>query len=345
MIPVERLREVKQVVYHQSCPDGTAAAMICLSALRLLHGGEWEAKDVDFKSVQYKTDFFENKFEARPGQLFIDITPPRAKWEQWKDVNPIVLDHHESVKEIVDGLGGTFGQNADRMSGARLAFEHVLLPITEHLCADLDPERDSHNIIQSDCDQAVAHWDEFSRLAAIRDTWQDKDPDFERASIQAYGLMTLGSREVLGQLRENKLNFDLVTKIGEQQLGRAKFAAKHARRYEIPFPRLGRPAVLYVFNCTEKALISDGCHILLNQDADVAASYFLSHQENGTKCIVSLRTNEPVAGKVAKSLGGGGHDKAAGFGLDNGESISMDVVASVLAAQFGQLLVEEVHAL
>lgn len=345
MISVERLREIKQVVYHQSCPDGTAAALICLTALRLLHGRGWTDETVDFKSVQYKTDFFENKFEPRPGQLFVDITPPRAKWELWKDVSPTVLDHHESVREVTEGLGGIFGENRDGMSGARLAFEHVLKPVTDFLCLDLDPERDSHNIIRSDCNGALRTWGEFSRLAAIRDTWQDKDPDFEKASVQAYGLMTLGSRELIQQHREQKLDFGLITKLGEQQLGRAKFAAEHARRYEIPFPRLGRPAVLYVFNCTEKALISDGCHILLNRDADVAASYFLSHQENGTKCIVSLRTNEPVASTVAKSLGGGGHDKASGFGLDNGESISMDVIASVLAAQFGQLLVEEVHAL
>jgi hypothetical protein len=345
VIPVEKLREIKQVVYHQSCPDGTAAAMICLTALRLLHGSSWTDETVDFKSVQYKTDFFENKFEPRPGQLFVDITPPRAKWEQWKDVQPIVLDHHDSVREITVGLGGVFGENSELMSGARLAYEHVLRPVAEFLCRDLDPERDSHNIIRSDCNQALERWDEFSRLAAIRDTWQDKDPDFERASVQAYGLMTLGSRDLLQQLRERKLDFGLITRIGEQQLGRAKFAAKHARRYEIPFPRLGRPAVLYIFNCTEKALISDGCHILLNQDADVAASYFLTHQENGTKCVVSLRTKEPVAGVVAKSLGGGGHDRASGFGLDAGESLSMDVIASVLSAQFGQLLVEEVHAL
>lgn len=345
MIPVERLREVKQVVYHQSCPDGTASALICLTALRLLHGSDWTDETVDFKSVQYKTDFFENKFEPRPGQLFVDITPPRAKWETWKDVNPIVLDHHESVKEITEGLGGTFGENRDGMSGARLAYEHVLVPVTKWLCEYLSPERDSHNVILSDCNVALNTWGEFSRLAAIRDTWQDKDPDFERASVQAYGLMTLGSRDLLKQHREHKLDFGLITRLGEQQLGRAKFAADHARRYEIPFPRLGRPAVLYVFNCTEKALISDACHILLNNGADVAASYFLTHQVDGTKCVVSLRTNEPVAGQVAKSLGGGGHDKASGFGLDAGESLSMDVIASVLAAQFGQLLVDEVHSL
>jgi hypothetical protein len=342
---IERLRQVKQVVYHQSCPDGTASALVCMTALRLLHGADWTDETVDFKSVQYKTDFFDNRFEARPGQLFVDITPPRGKWEQWKEVSPIVLDHHDSAREITEGLGGIYGDNSERMSGARLAYEHVLVPVTEFLCRDLDPERDSHNIIRSDCNGALNTWGEFSRLAAIRDTWQEKDPDFERASVQAYGLMVLGSRDLLKQHRERKLDFGLITRLGEQQLGRAKFAADHARRYEIPFPRLGRPAILYIFNCTEKALISDACHVLLNRDADVAASYFLTHQESGTKCVVSLRTNEPVAGIVAKSLGGGGHDKASGFGLDAGESLSMDVIASVLSAQFGQLLVEEVHAL
>jgi hypothetical protein len=316
--------------------------MICYDAFRLLHssGGATRSATTtaipELKSVQYNTDFFE-KLEARTGQLFVDITPPRDRWEEWKGTGVIVLDHHESVEAITRGLGGVYATN-DAHSGARLAYEHVLVPITERLCEDLDPERDSHNVIRSDCNHALARWDEFSRLAMIRDTWKDEDPDFGRASVQAYGLMTLGSKDLLDQLREGKFDPDLITRMGEKDYGRAKFVADSARRYEVPCPRLGRPALVDVYNCTEKKLISDGCHHLLNEKgADLAVSYFLKHQDGKSSAVVSLRTRAAFAGEVAKSLGGGGHANAAGFGLPDGNSVTMDGLVSVLQERLGLL--------
>ena len=181
-------------------------------------------------------------------------------------------------------------------------------------------------------------WDEFSRLAMIRDTWKDEHPDFERASIQAYGLMTLGSSDLLDQLRDGKFDPGLITRMGEKDYGRAKFVADSARRYEVLCPRLGRPANVDVYNCTEKKLISDGCHHLLNEKgADLAVSYFLKHQDGKTTMVVSLRTRASFAGEVAKSLGGGGHANAAGFGLPDGHAMSMDGLASVLQSQMSLL--------
>lgn len=332
MIPVEKLREVRQVLYHQSCPDGTVSAMICFAALRLLLGPA--ADEISLKSCQYHTTFFEQLLEPRPGQLFVDITPPREKWEQWKDVSPIVLDHHESARHITEGLMGTYGENSRLESGARLALEHVLRPVVDHLTADLDPELDSHNVIRSDCDHAMARWEEVSRLAAIRDTWQDGHEDFEKASVQAYGLMTLGARDLLAQQKTSGgVDFDLITRLGEMDFGKAKFMAEKARKYTMPCPKLGRDLAVYVYNCTEKKYISDGCHVLLKKDADIAVSFFYTTDERGTQAVVSLRTNDPIAAVIAAKLGGGGHDKASGFGLPNGESISMDVIAAVLQAE------------
>jgi len=314
MIDVDRLRAVTHVFYHASCPDGTASAMICYEAFRVLHG---PGRIPEFKSVQYHTDFFE-KLEAGPGHLFVDITPPQGRWREWEKFNPIVLDHHESAKNVVEGLNGIYGEN-DCFSGARLAFEHVMLT----------------------CGWNSGYsnpWDEFSRLAMIRDTWKDEHPDFERASIQAYGLMTLGSSDLLDQLRDGKFDPGLITRMGEKDYGRAKFVADSARRYEVLCPRLGRPANVDVYNCTEKKLISDGCHHLLNEKgADLAVSYFLKHQDGKTTMVVSLRTRASFAGEVAKSLGGGGHANAAGFGLPDGHAMSMDGLASVLQSQMSLL--------
>ena len=334
MTEVDRLREVKQVFYHQSCPDGTASAMICYAAFKFLHAKSPELIP-ELKSVQYNTDFFE-KLEPRPGQLFVDITPPRARWGEWKDTGVIVLDHHESVEEITRGLGGVYATN-DAHSGARLAFEQVLTPIVEELCKDLDSERESHNIIRSDCNWALQQWGEFSRLAMIRDTWKDEDPDFEKATVQAYGLMTLGSKDVLDSMKEGRTELGLIVRLGEKDLGKAKFMADSARKYEMACPKLGRTLSVAVYNCTEKKYISDGCHHLLRNGTDFAVSYFTKHQDDKTTTVVSLRSNDPIAGIIAKKMDGGGHAKAAGFGLPNGEAVSMDVVAAVVRAQLEAL--------
>ncbi len=341
MTAIDRLREVKQVFYHQSCPDGTVSALICHVALKLLLGPSVD-QNVDFKSVQYNTKFFEEQLEARPGHLFVDITPPRARWEQWKDLSPIVLDHHESVEHIVRGLGGVYATN-EAHSGARLAFEQVLVPVVEHLCSDLDPERDSHNIIRSDCNHALKQWDEISRIAMIRDTWKDKHEDFEKSTVQAYGLMTLGAREMLAQAKEGRIDFGLVTKLGEMDLGRAKYVAQSARRYSLPCPRVGKDLVVDIYNCTEKKFISDGCHTLLSKDTDLAISYFVKSEDGKTQTVVSLRSNFPICSTVAKRLGGGGHDKAAGFGIHDGEKVSMDDIVQTVGRELLMLAVEEVH--
>lgn len=341
MTAVDKLRNITQVYYHQSCPDGTVSALIVYAALKLLL--KEKVLDIDFKTVQYNTKFFEEKLEPRPGQLFVDITPPRTRWEMWKDFDPIVLDHHESVEHIVRGLNGVYATN-EAHSGARLAFEQVLVPIVEHLTADLDPERDSHNVIRSDCNIELERWDEISRIAMIRDTWKGDHEDFVKATVQTYGLMTIGAREMMSAIREDRLDFGLVTKLGEMDYGKAKFAVEQTRRYSVPCPYVGKDLVVDVYNCTEKKFISDGCHILLKKDTDLAISYFYKTDDGKTTAVVSLRSNYPICSTIAARLGGGGHDKAAGFGIPDGETVSMNGIVEVVRNQLLGLVVEEAHS-
>lgn len=333
MTSVDRLRGTSQVMYHQSCPDGTVSAMIVYDALRLLLGDDGVQK-VDFKSVQYNTNFFENVLQPRHGHLFVDITPPRSRWEDWRPFNPIVLDHHESVKDLVEALGGVYATN-EAHSGARLAFEHVLVPVVEHLRKEVTA---GSGVTLAECDAAIERWDEVSRIAMVRDTWKDDHEDFERASIQAYGLMTLGSKEMLSQMRENRLDMGLVMKLGEVDYGKAKFMAQGSRRYDLECPALGRTLAAHVYNCTDKKYISDGCHHLLRDGgADIAISYFYKTDESGTQAIVSLRTNDPIASTIAKRMGGGGHDRAAGFGIRNAERVSMEDIVDAVRKQLLEL--------
>ena len=115
------LRKVTKIFSHASCYDGTAAAMICARTYAAI------GLDPDIKFIQYDDEEHE-KMEAGPGQMFVDITPPRSRWEEWKGHAPIVLDHHESSKVATDGLKGVFGRNDELMCGAALAYEHVMKP-------------------------------------------------------------------------------------------------------------------------------------------------------------------------------------------------------------------------
>lgn len=308
-ISIERLKQVKQILYHQSCPDGTASAMICFAAFNAL------SMAPEFKAVQYNTDELK-RMEPLPGQLFVDITPPRDGWEKWKGTDVIVLDHHATSEHITKGLGGVYGEN-DKYSGARLAYEHVMLPVASRV------EWNTNG-------KSVEFWNDFSKLAMVRDTWKDEHPAWDNACVQAYGLMALGSHEMLAQLRENRFDEGLITRLGERDLGRAKFVASKAARYEVPCKKLGRPAVISIINCTENRLISDACHDLLKSGTDVAVSYFMTFQDNSVEMIVSLRTKEPWAGKMAELMGGGGHAKASGFKVVSAGSISINFLSSII---------------
>jgi hypothetical protein len=148
---VEQLMEVDSIRSHNFCPDGTASAMICLAAYGAV------GKTPDVRMVMYDTvDHSAASVEGR--QLWVDITPPIARWQDWVGTGPIVLDHHETAKPVVEGLGGVYGGLDD--SGASLAFKNVM----RVLCRDRDD---------------IEKWAKFAHLAMVRDTWKDAHEDWE----------------------------------------------------------------------------------------------------------------------------------------------------------------------
>ncbi len=304
MIDVERLKARREVVFHGSCPDGTSSALVCQAALMRL------GVEAEYRSVQYGTDAFE-KMEPAPGQLFVDITPPRARWEEWAGTDVVVLDHHESAKHIVEGLGGVFGLN-ETHSGARLAFEHVFSPVG--------------GVSAREC----AEWDRFTHLSMVRDTWKSKSPDWEEACHQAYGLTVFGASVCLEMQKAGRFDPALVMRLGKKAFGRATLLAGSAFRRPFWCDPIGRDLVVGVINCTEARLVSDACHVLLDSGVDVAVSYFLMFQDEVDVMQVSLRTREPWARKIAEANGGGGHDQAAGFRIRGAASVSVDALMTLI---------------
>lgn len=302
MTSIERLKQVKQVIGHKSCPDGTAAAMICARALTEL-GVDFRVKFVQYDTKEHL------ELEARPGQLFVDITPPVSRWKDWIGHDPIVLDHHDTAEIATVGLRGVYGYPEE--SGATLAFKHVMQPVRAALAKKPPGESVRHG-------SQYGEWERFAHLARIRDTWQEKHPDFETGCGLSHGVMFYGSFDLVDAAREDRVNFEKIQAVGSdvyrKLMWKAKLYAETAHRFEVK--KGGRTYRVGVFNCSEKAT-SEAAHILLNDHGcDVAAGYFMLVEDGGVCLSVSLRSHKTggvLVNKIAEKYGGGGHPPAAGF--------------------------------
>jgi hypothetical protein len=292
---INKLKQIKKIIAHRSCPDGTMAALICAAAYQKALSA---IPKIEF--IQYGTKE-ERELQPEPGQLFVDIAPPEDRWEEWKDVEPIVLDHHETREHITKGLGGIYGY--PEFSGASLAFMHVMTPLWE-----VSKEHPS-----------LQEWAEFAVLAQTRDNWQTDSPVWLDAAALGQGLMFFGSKLLLDELGNNSLNLKKVLEVGrisyDKILRKAGYVAESA--YYNDYGCNGEIYKLGVFNSTEKN-ISEVGHILLEEKGcDLAAGFFIICQEDKLRIIVSVRTGDRLnARKIAEVFGGGGHPKAAGFKMD-----------------------------
>jgi len=319
---IERLKRVTQVIGHKSCPDGTAATMICARALTEL-GANFRVKFVQYDTREH------HELEAGPGQLFVDITPPVGRWSDWIEHDPIVLDHHDTAEVATTGLRGVYGYPEE--SGATLAFEHVMRPVMANAYG---PDVD---YLDTRPESPYGRWQRFAHLARIRDTWQKKHPDFETGCGMSHGVMFYGSFDLVDAAREDRVDFDKIQEVGSSMyrklMWKAKLYAETAHRFEVT--KRGRTYKLGIFNCSEKAT-SEAAHILLDEHGcDVAAGYFMLIEDGEVCYSVSLRSHKvdgvPV-NKVAERYGGGGHPPAAGFRVRDALGKSLQDICDAIAS-------------
>lgn len=120
MIPLDKLKSLKQAIVHANCPDGKAAGVILKDAL----------PDLEIHFVKYDTE--EHKqLEPSPNTIFCDFSPwlPKltedsdeadreiraALIKQWNEAGVVVLDHHS--RDIVEPY--TFHSLINRLSFRR----------------------------------------------------------------------------------------------------------------------------------------------------------------------------------------------------------------------------------
>lgn len=314
---LEKILSIRKVYYHASCPDGTASAIICAKAFKLI------GHEADFQSLQHDSDEMKALLPEE-GQLFIDITPPKDRWECWRSVNPIVLDHHETVQHVTEGLGGVYATN-EKHSGAMLAYEQVYLPCFSQCL---------HRGIDGYSEEAD-EMEEFAKLCMIRDTWKNRNPLWKDAHALALALKFHGSRNLLKKVTEKTFSLKELLELGQMLL------EQHERKVELTAEKSffaehevnGQSYKFALFNTTE-AISSDVGNALLAQGVDVAVGYFYTLGDGAIQTVVSLRTNERVSAcRVCEINGGGGHARAAGFRLKEGFHLSpSDILGEILTS-------------
>jgi nanoRNase/pAp phosphatase (c-di-AMP/oligoRNAs hydrolase) len=293
-LKLEKLQAIRIAIVHDKCPDGIASALILKDAL----------PHVEIKFVQYGTPGHKELL-AWPGMIFADFSPPADRVQEFVDVGAIVLDHHKTAKQVVARFGenGIFGDEVrdPGICGAMLVYEHVWLPLW--LRGRNKDAVDPFDFIER-----------FAMLAGVRDTWQNKDPNWYDACVQASALFFCKPEELLA--------------IGLQEIGRdwdSKYLWAGRISHDKHLKRVKRAA-----EEGYRTTSAGGTRVLLFQDTklsseaaelagdtmDLVVGFDVFSELYTPLYSYSTRSHTSFdCGAFCKAYGGGGHTGAAGFAI------------------------------
>lgn len=274
-----KLTDIKRIITHDKCPDGTASAMI-------LHAAFPKA-EIEF--LVYDTSKHLN-LEVTEGMIFCDMTPPKERVREFQKAGAIVLDHHKYAKGIVEIFkeNGIYADEETEpgVSGAVLALR-----------------------ILSKVGTVTEEIREFAYTAGIRDTWVTNSNKWQEACEQAYVL----NLYPWSYWKNHNPWFEK----HEFELGKILFAKNqatikniHDKRGFIDFSVNWTRVALFA---ETGKLISDFAESLKDK-YDIIIGFFYVIDDHTMKVVYSLRSGGSFdVGGFALMNGGGGHSKAAGF--------------------------------
>lgn len=282
------LKNTKRIITHANCPDGMASAIILYSVFPTIEPEFYSYNDFDYLNLK-----------AEKGMLFCDITPPKHRYEEFVEVDAIVLDHHKGAEKIVKSFkNGIFADEIEEpgVSGAYLAWREVY---TSKYRSNDSAKK-------------------FAELAGVRDTWQINHPDFISSCWQAI-MLQFYSWEYWKKKYWKDLSFDF-SFFNEMDTGRSLFekrqkdvnnCVKNSLIFSINNLKVA------VFNDPDK-LCSDVAEIHRKNGVDIIAGFYYSNKNKSISLNWSLRSNDNFnVQKLATYMGGGGHAKAAGFTVND----------------------------
>lgn len=284
-ISVEKLLGVKKIISHGNCADGIVAAMICACAYNYIES------PLNIEFMSYNTDEH-NSLNHEPGMMFVDFTPRYDKWNDFRDVGTIIIDHHETPKKFISGDNVLFADKKE--SGALLCYNNVLVPLT-------------HGIINN---SVLENYSKLANLISIYDTWQEDHIDWDEAQYVTHGVLTLGTSYCLDiAYGREPLNLGIIRTVGKRVLKKALNKAELVGKNSM-FRKVGPYTIAY-YNNTEKLSSEIGNY--LGDKCDFSVGYGISREDNQNKIITSFRSrNGYDTSKITSMLGGGGHRAASG---------------------------------
>lgn len=285
----ETLLNVTRVITHANCPDGIISAAIIRQVL----------PRVSVEFCQYNTPQT-NNLQVTPGMLFVDFTPPPRLVDACIDAGAIVLDHHKGQEETIKRFGerGVFADERSEpgVSGATLAYREVYSALDALSNADVTM---------------------FSlmRLIGVRDTWQKNAPEWELACAVSAAVTHMGEDYWLTHgPRIEAIHCDIGRACLRQRHGYVERALRQLFVFE------HNDIKVAVFSDTNGVISDVGEEIRKRKIADVTCGFFYTRNEGqgneDMTLVYSLRSNYRFdVAEFAKTLGGGGHTRAAGFSV------------------------------
>jgi len=265
--------------------------------------------------------------EPEEGILFCDFSPPPDRAAAFAAKGTIVLDHHKTAKAVVHSFEHhAFGDEASEpgVCGAVLAYRHVWKPLAE---AGAFPSGHEDRVKQ------------FAYLAGVRDTWQRQSPDWDAACAQAdtlrfypdsYWLPANGGASPAILRNEAELRSRLNTGTISFQKHKEKVARAVEQAWRFTTARSTR---VVVFQNT--AFSSDAAEYI-GDAADLVIAFGYIVEEGVHRFLLSTRSHTNFdCSAFAKSLGGGGHTKAAGCSVPVGsDALNPYAAISQLVASY-----------
>ena len=278
------LTDIRVIVVHSYCSDGTASAMILQEVFP-------SARVID---VTY--DAVRSQLACQPGMLFCDMTPPDERVEEFVRAGAVVLDHHRTRQHVVRAFGerGVYAcEDSDPgVAGAALAVREVWDP---YWSAHPDMWTQAH----------AKRVSELALLASVRDTWQRSSPWWQRAVELDCLLRFLGL--------DRALEMGIAAVCASPQWLSSHLEATNRRKAANAASKctMIETAGLRVAVLGGMAAVNDAADLV---EADALAGFAYKMVDGQNMLKVSLRSRGKLdVGEIARALGGGGHAHAASF--------------------------------
>lgn len=274
---------IRFIIYHTPCNDGLAAALVLL----------WRYSNVRLIGVNHdklhRLDQLHPEVVKEGGVLFVDISPRFADLQRWNLMHYFVLDHHASEQKELAQIPDDHKRFDMNLSGVGLAWEFAF------------PQVPMQN--------------KWLRVIQARDLYRlDQEPHTRELNQYIHLMKTPCSacfaEFLFRPLTEPQL-FEAV-RIGhlldQERMKRVLTYVNNA--VARPF----RGLTVWVVNCTDRSCASDtGSELCQQHPQDVALMGMYDVKSCEWWCSLRSGPQGPDVSELAKSLGGGGHPRAAGF--------------------------------